>query len=344
MLDPDLRNRPNGPLSPLTAQQTNLVRSVLGSTDDLQKATVTTRTAGRKNVEPLEAEELVRFCSAWQEAPIQCIRSMNEAIGALKGQNRRSRYLEAALDLELLMDREGQKRYTGQDLVGIPGYLADGYTDFGIYRARASARRRERIVVDKKGLRSGLVNSKRSAVQSMSQLRQSSGFANVLRELGVGLSRELGYEQETSKAPSGEDTIPLSASLERNNATCRHVAIVYQLRLQEAGISSRMEKGKLQLFSLKLRTAWNLAREGNVFALVDVAFGEGDVPLVILGSAPIDVYEKAAEHDRVYHPSPESYHRYQIRMHDDEPGADVDPTLLGRTAEPTMGSGAHRNP
>ena len=64
------------------------------------------------------------------------------------------------------------------------------------------------------------------------------------------------------RAPSGDDTMPLSASVERNNIACRHVAILYQLRLQEAGISSRMEKGKLQLYSLKLRTAWNLARRG----------------------------------------------------------------------------------
>ena len=118
MLDPDLRDhttgsRSNSPLLPLTAQQTNLVRSVIHATHDIERTTVTVRAAGKKYVVPLEAQELVRFCSAWHEAPIQCIRSMNEAIGVLEGQSRRSRYLEAAVDLELLMDREGQKRYTG---------------------------------------------------------------------------------------------------------------------------------------------------------------------------------------------------------------------------------------
>jgi len=198
------------------------------------------------------------------------------------------------------------------------------------------ARRRERIVVDKKGLRSGLFSSKRRAVESMSRLRQSSdGFADVLRELGVSLRNELGYDEGESRASSSDDTMPLSASVERKNVTCRHLAILYQLRLQEAGISSRMEKGALRLFSLKMRHAWNLAREGNVFALIDVAFAEDNVHLVIVGKTPTDVYEKATEHHHIYCPSPESCHRYQIRMHDVELDAGADPALLTTAAEET---------
>ena len=68
------------------------------------------------------------------------------------------------------------------------------------------------------------------------------------------------------------------------------------------------------------------------------------MPLVIVGSTPTDVYEKATKHDRVYYPIPESCHRYQIRMLDDGSGTEVDPTLLGKAAEPTIENDPHRHP
>src|SRR3990172_9114015 len=141
----------------LNAQQTSLSRAVIDSSYTLARPPSREPNTGRKSVPALAPDEFSRFRSVWKEAPIGCIRSMNRAIAHLEDPARFSRYLEAALDLELLMDRAEQTVFRGRDLTGVPSYLADGYTDFGIHTASAPARRRERIVVDKEKLRAGLV-------------------------------------------------------------------------------------------------------------------------------------------------------------------------------------------
>ncbi len=105
----------------------------------------------------------------------------------------------------------------------------------------------------------------------------------------------------------------LSESIAERSVSCRHLTILCQLRLQEAGIASKMVKGKLHLYSLKLKHAWNMVQEGKRFALVDAAFGEEKDPFVLVGNDPAEVYKRAAEISRVYTPSPDSFHRYEIR-------------------------------
>jgi hypothetical protein len=307
----------------LTAQQTNLVRSVIDSTYHLEMVPSRDPSTGRKSVRPLEAHEFSRFRSAWTEAPVGCIRSMNRAIALLEDPTRFSRYLDAALDLELLMDREWQGLLRGRDLIGVPSYLADGYTDFGIHTASAPTRRRERIVVDKEKLRSGLVSSKRHAVEAMAwRWASSHPFEAELRDLAVSLRKELGYDEAEAKTTSADDTVPLSQSMERHDLNCRHLSILYQLRLQEAGISSRLVKGILRLFHPKLRHVWNVAEEGGTFALVDATFADKEGPFVLSGSTMTEVYQRAAEQNRLYYPSPESGQRYQVRttIHGSTPG------------------------
>jgi hypothetical protein len=69
----------------------------------------------------------------------------------------------------------------------------------------------------------------------------------------------------------------------------------------------------LRLFGLKLRHSWNVAREGKLFAIVDVAFAENDGPLVLSGENLEEIYQRAEKLHRIYSPGPESFHRYQIR-------------------------------
>jgi hypothetical protein len=298
----------------LTAQQTILVRSVIDSTYRLERIPSRDPSTGRKAVPPLEAHEFSRFRSAWKEAPVGCIRSMNRAIARLEDPSRFSRYLEASLDLELLMDREWQELLRGRDLTGVPSYLADGYTDFGIHTASAPTRRRERIVVDKEKLRTGLVSSKRHAVESMARRgAPRHPFEAELLDLAVALREELGYDEAEAKPTSADDTVPLSQSLERHDLNCRHLSILYQLRLQEAGISSRLVKGVLRLYRPKLRHVWNVAEEEGTFALVDATFADKEGPFVLSGSTMAEVYRRAAEQNRLYNPSPESGQHYQVR-------------------------------
>ena len=118
--------------------------------------------------------------------------------------------------------------------------------------------------------------------------------------------------QSCQLLPRGDEAVLLSDSVSRREVNCRHLAILYQLRLQEAGISSRLVKGTLRLFALKLRHAWNVVQEKDVFALVDVAFTGDESPFVLCGKGAEDVYREAAALNRIYCPNPDSFFRYGV--------------------------------
>lgn len=300
----------------LTAQQVNLVRSVLDPTHRLDAPPVPTPDGGRRFVIPLQADELARFRSMWSAAPVACIRTMNRAMGRITEPGRRSRYLEAAVDLEILMDRMERESQAGKDHVGVPSYLVDGYTDLGVQASIDGARRGERIFVDKERLRLELLTSKRQAIEGFPG-RESGReiFEGVLSEIARSLRKSLGYDETRYKRRSDE-TVMLSDSIAQRNVNGRHMAILLQLLLQEAGVQSRLTHGMLRLFGLKLRHTWNVAREGKLLAIVDVAFAENDGPLVLSGGSLHEIYQRAEKLFRFYSPGPESFHRYQIRVVD----------------------------
>lgn len=294
----------------VTAQQTNLVRSVVGNPSHLRKVPPRDVLTGRKAVEPLSTDELDRFATAWNHGPIGCIREMNRAIGFIEEPARVSRYLEAAFDLELLLDR--RPRTSTTDLVGVPGYLTDGYTDLGIHTSPDRGLRRQKILVDKERLRPELVCAKRSAIEEPGRWDERD-LEKLLRGMARSLRESVSYEEGSGAGRHPQTTVRLSESVAERNLSARHLAILLQLRLQEAGISSRLVKGKLHLYSLKLKHAWNVVQEADRFALVDAAFGEDEDPFVRLGGTPAEIYQTAAELKRVYCPSPDSFHHYEIR-------------------------------
>ena len=199
---------------------------------------------------------------------------------------------------------------TSRDLVGIPGYLKDGYTDLGF---SPFSNRREKILVDKERLSRQLVSCKRRAIEELSASRVSADLLGThLRELGTTLRESVGYREGEPGPRRSEETVFLSDCVARRAVACRHLSILMQLRLQECGISSRLTKGVLRLFGLKGRHAWNV-RHGGSIALVDVTFGEVDGPLVLVGTALGDLYQRAAALNRVYRPSPDTSNHYQIR-------------------------------
>ena len=300
----------------LNAQQTNLVRSVLR--DEAHYLNHSHRLhpkTGVKTVMCLVPEELARFRCAWEERPVDCIGSMNRAIASVREPPRLVRYLHAAFDLEILMDRSGPSA-PSRDLVGIPAYLKDGYTDLGFSPSR---NRREKILVDKERLSQQLVSCKRRAIEELSESRVSADLLETyLRELGTTLRESVGYHEGEPGTRPSEETVLLSDCVERRAVACRHLSILMQLRLQECGISSRLTKGVLRLFGLKGRHAWNVVHHGDSVALVDVTFAEDDGPLVLVGTALGELYQRAADLNRAYCPSPDTANHYQIRRPDSE--------------------------
>lgn len=292
----------------LNAQQTNLVRSVLR--DEAHYLNHSHRLhpqTGIKTVMRLVPEELARFRSAWEKRPVDCIGSMNRAIASVREPPRSVRYLHAAFDLEILMDRSSPS-VTSRDLVGIPAYLKDGYTDLG------SSQRREKILVDKERLSPVLVSCKQRAIEELSESRVSVELLEThLRELGSTLRESVGYREGEPGARASEETVLLSDCVERREVACRHLSILMQLRLQECGISSRLTKGVLRLFGLKGRHAWNVVHHGGSVALVDVTFADDDGPLVLVGTEIGEVYRRATERNRGYCPSPDTANHYRLR-------------------------------
>jgi hypothetical protein len=295
---------------PLSAQQTNLARSVLRDEPGYLNHThhIHPKT-GCKTVMPLESEEMMRFHSAWERRPVGCIRAMNRAIASVKTPERSVRYLLAAFDLEILMDRSSIPAVS-EDLVGIPGYLKDGYTDLGFF---PSPHRREKILVDKERLRRQLVSCKSQAIEELQGEAPVEVLRTHLRELGRALRESVGYKEGELGPRRSEETVLLSDCVERRSVACRHLAMLLQLRLQECGIASRLAKGVLRLYGLKGRHAWNIVRHGEAIALVDVTFGEDEGPLVIVGASLDELYQRAADIHRIYLPSPDTSNHYQIR-------------------------------
>jgi hypothetical protein len=241
---------------------------------------------------------------------------MNRAIARITEPRRRTRYLDAALDLEIVMDRSERESLAGRDFAGIPTYLVDGYTDLGVHASVDQLRRSERIFVDKEGLRLQLLTSKRQAIDGFPG-RESGRelFEMALFEIARSLRTSLGYDETQSKRRD-DDTAMLADSVAQRTVNCRHMAILLQLFLQEAGVQSGLANGMLRLFGLKLRHTWNVAQEGNLFAMVDATFAENSGPLVLSGGNLDEIYQRAQKLHRIYSPGPESFHHYEVRAVD----------------------------
>lgn len=296
----------------LTAQQTSLVRAVaLVDEDYLNNSFYLDPKTGKRIAHELDEEELSRFLAAWAVAPLECVRIMNRAIGKLpSSSSRMDRYVRAAVDLEVLMD---QQSWIGDEKVyqGIPDYLMHGYTDMGTKASPTERRGREKIKVDKVRMASRLAECKRRGIaagedQDVKPLL--AWYYNSVRsdiefnERGVDkLSRDFGNE-----------SIVLSEYLEKGLGVCRHLAIFFQLYLQEAGIDGRVVKGNLQFYIFKGRHAWNLVRMRDRCLLIDVTHPQAEQPFVLSGASESEVYDLAREQSRLYEPTPDEQNHYKI--------------------------------
>jgi hypothetical protein len=293
-----------------TAQQASLVRAVaLGDPDYLNHSFYLDPSTNKRIAFELDPQEFARFSSAWQTTPLESIRAMNEAIAHLKEPSRMGRYLEAAVDVEVLMDRQTWVAGDGRVYRGIPMYLMNGYTDMGLLASPTERNGREKIKVDKERMRPQLIASKRAKIGGGGPAEELlARYYDAVRkdmqfdERGVDeLSREFGSE-----------SIVLSEYLDKGLGVCRHLAIVYQIYLQEAGIPSRVVKGNLRFYIFNGRHAWNLVwLEGQV-VLVDVTHPNVNRPFILLGRSEEEVYQRASKFNRNYSATPDDQNHYKI--------------------------------
>lgn len=294
----------------LTAQQASLVRAVaLNRADYLQRSCYRDPATGERIAHSLEEDEWSRFAAGWAVEPIACIGAVNRAIAGLCNPARIRRYLEAAVDLETLMDRGTLRAPQDRVLSGIPGYIMDGYTDMGRNPSRTVRHGREKIRVDKERLKPWLVESRwRALAYEPSPEELLAGFYETVR-------RSLSHDESRVKDLScdwAEKSINLSRFLDDGIGLCRHRSILYQLCLQEAAIPARVVKGSLRIFGIEGRHAWNLAWLGGRVALVDVTLPSRRGPLIVVGASQEEVYRVANQDERRYVPTPDEQNHYKI--------------------------------
>lgn len=293
----------------LTAQQASLVRSVaLVDPEYLDHSFYLDPKSGKRIAYELESSELSDYLASWSVAPLECIRSMNNAISRLPESTRKDRYIRAAVDLEILMDQQCWAD-DGRVYQGIPDYLMHGYTDMGTQSSPTERAGREKIKVDKVRMASSLSDCKRKGVLGNTAIEPLLAwyYKKVRQDIEFN---ELGVEKLTRDF--GNESIVLSEYLEKGMGVCRHLSIFFQLYLQEAGIDCRVVKGNLKFYIFKGRHAWNLARHDDRVYLVDVTHPTADQPFVLSGATEEEVYELAAGDSRTYEATPDEQNHYKI--------------------------------
>lgn len=304
----------------LTAQQTSLVRAVaLMDASYLTSSFYLDPKTGKRIAHELDEEELSRFLAAWAVAPLECVRVMNRAIGALpSSSSRMERYVRAAVELEVLMDQQSWVD-DGKVYQGIPDYLMHGYTDMGTKASPTDRRGREKIKVDKVRMASRLAECKRRGIAGV-----KGGGVDVDVDIDIkpllawyynSVRSDIEFNESGVDKLSrdfGNESIVLSEYLEKGLGVCRHLAIFFQLYLQEAGIDGRVVKGNLQFYIFKGRHAWNLVRVSDRCLLVDVTHPSADQAFVLSGASEAEVYALAREQSRLYEPTPDEQNHYKI--------------------------------
>jgi len=296
-------------LDQLTAQQASLARSVaLGDDDYLDRSYYEDPATGKRIAYELERNELTEFASSWKIQPVGCIRAMNRAIGRIAESARKERYVRAAVDLEILMDRQSRTEPTGRVYQGIPEYLMNGYTDMGSLASVTERNGREKIKVDKEHVRGRLLACKRRVVATGAP-------EGLLAQYYDAVRRDIKFNErgvDKLLQEYGDQSIALSKYLDMGLGVCRHLSIFYQLYLQEAGIESHLIKGDLKFYVFSGRHAWNIARVGKRVALVDVTHPSPHEPFIVWGTSEAEVYKRAADMSRSYSPTPDDQNHYKI--------------------------------
>jgi hypothetical protein len=288
----------------------SLIRAVvLNRADYLQRSLHRDPASGQRLAYRLKDDEWSRFAAGWSVEPIACIGAVNRAIAELRTPARIRRYLEAAVELETLMDRGTLRAPEARVFSGIPAYIMDGYTDMGRNPSPTVRLGREKLRVDKERLKPWLVESRWRA------LACEPSFEELLAGFYEAVRGSLCFDESRVShlsSQSDDRSVNLSRFLDQGVGVCRHLSILYQLCLQEAAIPGRVVKGSLRLFGIEGRHAWNLAWLRGRVALVDVTLPRRSGPLIVVGASQEEVYRLANRGTRRYLPTPDEQNHYKI--------------------------------
>lgn len=293
----------------LSAQQASLARTVaLMDKDYLSHSFYLDPKTGKRIAHELEPHELNGFITSWGVAPMECIRAMNDAVAQIPETERRDRYIRAAVDLEILMDQQSWLN-DGQVYRGIPEYLMHGYTDMGTQASPTTRDGREKIKVDKIRMARRLAECKRRGVaKNVDRDRLLTWYYETVR-------RDIAFDETSVDKLSrdfGNESIVLSEYLEKGFGVCRHLSILFQLYLQEAGFDCHVVKGNLKFYIFKGRHAWNLVRLEDRVVLVDVTHPNVMKPFMVSGASEEEVYERAGAQSRSYERTRDDQNYYKI--------------------------------
>ena len=192
----------------------------------------------------INKEELEKASQLHGISPYRTHQLFNEGIRNLEDKERVDRYLEASIDLEILLDRMVFPEHP-EPMKGIPDYVMDGYTDMGQIednddREIEDGEFREKFRVQKNQLRKELIWARKRALEYPQERKDE-----LLERTARHIIKVMPYEEWEIKLMAqrvGNKTIIMDESM--LYGVCRHHAVMAQALLQEMGIKSKMEKGR----------------------------------------------------------------------------------------------------
>lgn len=272
----------------------------------------------------LGEEEYQKFKAIYSANPLEAIRKMNSAIKTMRTMDKRRKYAEEAVNLEILAERQYvssmdflPERTDGNEtkrMNGIPAYILDGFVDMGFESSEINRGTREKIVVDKTKLSKLLAEAKRESIEYSRH--------PVIRcyELTWPLMiYDIEFAEHVAKRHEG-GCIGLEKYLDNNSGVCRHIALVFKLFAQEMGLESYLIRGKGPGGELH---AWNIAKYQDKTYLADATRrmrqrGEGNViqtvsPMIISGADSSECYRNVKRMGLKYVPkkSEKSFFKYR---------------------------------
>lgn len=266
----------------------------------------------------LEKGEYERFRIMHTANPYSTTRAVNRALRAIGNEAVRKRHVNAAVELECLVEREWLEKSLGKDaegpvMRGIDKYLWDGYTEMALEPKNKGRKFQEKFRVDKSSINNFLREAREIAVNCADEeeaIKQEAGFVADMVDYNKKIAERIWKKH-------GDKSIMISRYLIDNLGVCRHMAVLTQLALQEAGIETELVTG-VRMKGKKKKGAhmWNKAWTGDGTALIDTdARNRKNQPFVAFSSSEFAYQEYAQRNGNeiiVLHPSMHFY-KYSAR-------------------------------
>ena len=190
---------------------------------------------------------------------------INNAIANIVEDSRVERYICAAVDLEILLDRLAFPECTV--VQGIPNYIMDGYTDMGQFSSNNNRHGREKFRVEKDNLKMDIKYARSCAIRFLKReinskfnlffvslnilkspvkyLTKSDRYS-LIEQISNYIITNMSYNRDKVYAMAeryDEISVPLDIFREEGYGICRHHAVMAQILFQVSGLISKLEKG-----------------------------------------------------------------------------------------------------